>query len=133
MAEDVGADIEASLNLVVSTTKQSGNMKKEPKRVIYDTVSKLRNLFVTLKSKNEIQSSKIRELEAQASKTTDTQDQAGYRGETGGRYSPASRQVATSLVQPQPTGARQITTPGGERKLFSEIVKNSKIQDIRQA
>jgi hypothetical protein len=105
-------------------------MKKELKRVIDETVSKLRNLFVTLKSKNEIQSSKIRELEAQASKTTETQDQAGYRGETGGRYGPASRQVATSLdqpLQPHPTGARQVTTSGGgERKLFSEIVKNNK-------
>jgi pyruvate carboxylase len=70
MADEVEVDIEASLNLVVNTTDRSGNMKTELKQIIYETVSSLRNLFVTLKSKNEIQASKFKELEAQASKST---------------------------------------------------------------
>ena len=128
MADDVVEDIEASLNLVVCTTERSGNMKKELKQIIYETVSTLRNLFVKLKSKNEIQSSKIRELEAQANKTTGIQGRTGYREEAVGGYSPATRQVAPSLdqtLQPQTNGARQITTSGGGgKKFFSEVVKN---------
>jgi hypothetical protein len=100
-------------------------MKKELMQIIYETVSTLRNLFVKLKSENEIQSSKIKELEAQASKTEETQWQAGYTVIAGGRLGPTTRQVATSLdqtLQPQTTGARQRTTSGGgERKLFSDI------------
>ena len=50
MAEDgVTRDIEAALNKIVNTTEQSGNMRKELKKTIYETVSTLRNLFVTLK------------------------------------------------------------------------------------
>ena len=129
MADDVVDDIEASLNLVVSTTERSGNMKKELKQIIYETVSTLRNLFVKLKSKNEIQSSKIRELEAQATKTTTgLQGRTGYREQAVGGYSPATRQVTPSLdqpLQPQTNGARQImSSGGGGKKLFSEAVKN---------
>jgi hypothetical protein len=47
MAEDgVTRDIEVALNKFVNTTEQSGNMQKELK-TIYETVSTLRNLFVT--------------------------------------------------------------------------------------
>jgi hypothetical protein len=54
MAEDgVTRDIEAALNKIVNTTEQSGNMRKELKKTIYETVSTLRNLFVTLKARLE--------------------------------------------------------------------------------
>ena len=46
-------DIEAALNKIVNTTDQSGNMRKELKKTIYETVSTLRNLFVTLKGQLE--------------------------------------------------------------------------------
>ena len=46
-------DIEAALNKIVNTTEQSGNMRKELKKAIYETVSTLRNLFVTLKVQPE--------------------------------------------------------------------------------
>ena len=48
MADDVQDDIENALNQIASTTERSGNMKKELKQTIYQSVSKLRKLFVTL-------------------------------------------------------------------------------------
>jgi hypothetical protein len=51
MADEVEDDIEVSLNLVENTMDRSGNMKKELKQIIYETVSTLRNLFVKLKRK----------------------------------------------------------------------------------
>jgi predicted transcriptional regulator len=48
MADDVQDDIENELNQIASATERSGNMKKELKQTIYQSVSKLRKLFVTL-------------------------------------------------------------------------------------
>jgi len=60
MADDVQDDIENALNQIASTTERSGNMKKELKQTICQTVSKLRKLFVTL---IDIQNSKSRTIE----------------------------------------------------------------------
>jgi hypothetical protein len=46
MAGKVQYGIEDALDLIVSTTERSGNMKKELKQTIYETVSTLRNLFL---------------------------------------------------------------------------------------
>jgi hypothetical protein len=68
MAEELEKGIENALNLVVLTTDRSGNMKKELKQTIYETVSTLRNLFVKLKNNCVVKSSKICELEDEVSK-----------------------------------------------------------------
>ena len=49
MADDVSEGIENALKIIVSTAERSGNMKKELKQTIFETVSTLRNLFVKLK------------------------------------------------------------------------------------
>jgi len=46
MVEVVSQQVENALNLIVCTTEQSGNMKKELKKTILETVSNLRTLFV---------------------------------------------------------------------------------------
>ena len=48
MADDVSESIENALNITVSTAERSGNIKKELKQTIFETVSTLRNLFVKL-------------------------------------------------------------------------------------
>jgi hypothetical protein len=64
MAEDgVTRDIEAALNNIVNTTEQSGNMRKELKKTIYETVRTLRNLFVTLNVQLEERKSEKGSLE----------------------------------------------------------------------
>ena len=47
--EEVARSIENALKLL-STTDQSGNMRKELKKAIYENVSTLRNLFVKMQA-----------------------------------------------------------------------------------
>ena len=54
-------DIEVALNKIVNTTEQSGNMRKELKKTIYETVSTLMNLFVTLKVQLEEGKARMRD------------------------------------------------------------------------
>ena len=58
-------DIEVALNKIVNTTEQSGNMRKELKKTIYETVSTLRKLFVTLKVQLEEGKSENERLESE--------------------------------------------------------------------
>jgi hypothetical protein len=62
MADDVSEGIENALNIIVNTTERSGNMKKELKQTIFETVSTLRNLFVKLKGSIYSKSNAISEL-----------------------------------------------------------------------
>jgi len=57
----VTRDIEVALNKIVNTTEQSGNMRKELKKTIYETVSTLMNLFVTLKVQLEEGKARMRD------------------------------------------------------------------------
>ena len=49
MANEVNQQIEDTLNRIVKLTDQSGNMIKEIKKVIHETVSNVRNLTFILK------------------------------------------------------------------------------------
>jgi len=42
IADDVNEGIENALNIIVSTTGSSGNIKKELKNIIFDTVNNIR-------------------------------------------------------------------------------------------
>ena len=46
MADAVSEDIEAALNKIVKTTDQSGNLRKDLKKTIFETVSNLRNYLL---------------------------------------------------------------------------------------
>jgi regulator of replication initiation timing len=48
MADAVSEDIQAALNKMVTTVDQSANMRKDLKKIIFQTVSNLRNLFTEL-------------------------------------------------------------------------------------
>ena len=50
MADDVCQQIENALNTIVYVTEQSGNLKKDLKHSIHETVSKLKKLVFILKS-----------------------------------------------------------------------------------
>jgi SMC interacting uncharacterized protein involved in chromosome segregation len=68
MADEVCEGIENALNIIVNTTERSGNMKKELKQNIFETVSTLRNLFVKLKGNIDSKSNAISELEVRMTK-----------------------------------------------------------------
>jgi predicted nucleic acid-binding OB-fold protein len=63
MADDVNEAIEAALITISSSVERSGNMKKELKHTIYETVSTLRKLFVQLIDVSESRNKKISKLE----------------------------------------------------------------------
>ena len=71
MAETVEDEIENALNLVVSTTEQSSNMRKTLKEKIYETVSSLRQLFAKIKISSECKRSEIKDLTNKVSKLED--------------------------------------------------------------
>ena len=72
--EEVTRDIEEALNKIVNTTDQSGNMRKELKKTIYETVSTLRNLFVPLRVKLEEGKSEKGRLERELKDTKTSMD-----------------------------------------------------------
>jgi hypothetical protein len=68
MADDVCEGIENALNIIVSTTEQSGNMKMELKQTIFETVSTLRKLIVKLTDSRYSKNIATGKLEARVSK-----------------------------------------------------------------
>jgi len=95
MADDVNEGIEKSLNVIVSTTGSSGNMKKELKTTIFDTVSILRKLFVKLLDTNESNARKITELERQIANTN------AVGGEVTGRTNNYIAEPSSALAERQ--------------------------------
>ena len=71
MDNDVNEGIGNALNVIVFTRGSSGNMKKELKNTIFDTVSTLRKLFTKLTDINESNARKITKLEKQVANTED--------------------------------------------------------------
>ena len=119
-------DIEAALNKIVNTTEQSGNMRKELKKTIYETVSTLRNLFVTLKVQIEEGKTEKGRLERELRDTKITQgerEKDGYKDDT-------ERQPSTSSdrKEERPTPASRQVLPTHKHsstlnnKLYSEVV-----------
>jgi hypothetical protein len=87
MAEIVGGQIENALNLIVSTMEQSGNMKKELKKTIFETVSNLRPLFVKLRVSGDSKTNEISKLTEQVTKLG--QVQRGRDKQTRGHRTPS--------------------------------------------
>jgi hypothetical protein len=63
VAVDVNEDIENALNKIVSTPEQNGNLRRDLKDTIYETVNTLRKLFVMLEDSNDSKTRAISELE----------------------------------------------------------------------
>ena len=152
MADEVEDGIENALNLVVITTERSGNMKKELKQTIYETVSTLRNLFMQLRNKSDLKTAKISALEAEVDKLKTHSQMLTYQaGQVQGEPSVIPRQELLGTrgrgvpsidsiqvpVGPQSPGAtsgipRQELAKqrgwevapyrGGDRKLYSEAL-----------
>ena len=59
MADEANLQLESALNTLFSITDKSGNLRKDLKRNIDDSVSTLRNIFVNLKNSAEERIGKI--------------------------------------------------------------------------
>jgi hypothetical protein len=122
MVDDVNEGIENALNIILTTTGSSGNMKRELKITIFDTVSTLRKLFAKLIDTNESNARKITEFERQVASTN------AVRGEVTGRTNnymaePSSAPARVTQCPPE----KKVTPPGGGKaKLYSEAVEGKK-------
>jgi len=109
--------IENALNLIVSTAERSGNMKKEMKQTIFETVSTLRDLNVQLKTSRDSKSQTIRDLEGRV---------ASMKAEleaTRGTMVKVHRETSSITIQePARVTAKAVAPPGeGWRKIFSVV------------
>jgi len=68
MADVANSQLYSSLNTLLSITEKSGNLRKDLKRDIVDSVSTLRNIFVNLNNSVELQMAKVGLLESEVKK-----------------------------------------------------------------
>jgi len=68
MADDVNSQLESALKTLLNRTEKSGNLRKDLKHDIVDSVSILRNIFVNLMNRGEEQTITIIQLEGELNK-----------------------------------------------------------------
>jgi chromosome segregation ATPase len=118
MADDVSQQIENALNTIVILMDKIGNLKKELKKAIHETVSNLRNQIFILKSnlleKTEENDRTLKEVK----QLKDTLER--WKSTPSARLAAPSVTSNTGLTsRGRPVSARP---SGGKNKLFSEVL-----------
>jgi len=120
MADEDDQRVEDAFETLVSITEKSGNLRKDLRTDILETVSVLRKVFSQLKSELKNTNEECKKLQKEVSNAKESKARGGD--------SRSVRQVAPSLghTQQSPSGgARQVLPPaGGRRKLYADAVKN---------
>jgi hypothetical protein len=118
MADYVSLQIDNALNTIVNTADKSGNLKKELRHDIHETVSKSRKLMFTLKSELLEEKKENQKMKMEVKELKDALDM--------GKLTTSARQVATSVNSNEAPTSSGTVTPAPPRcekkKLFSEIV-----------
>ena len=118
MADDVNEGIENALNVIVSTTGSSENMKKDLKTTIFDITSNLRKLFGKLLDTNENKARKIIELEKQVVNTKEKMEV----GRSRSLYYIAEPASAPQRKKHGQTVSKVEQLSGVRDKFYSEVV-----------
>ena len=132
MADDVSEGIENALNIIGSTEERSGNIKKELKQNIFETVSTLRNLFVKLKDSRDGKPNTIGELEGRVAKMkAELEECRGRNAKVHGSPSLIVNQGPARMIARgvAPSGVREgkLYSVGSEKKLTkSKLTVKSK-------
>jgi len=120
MDDDVNQHVEDAFKTLVSITEKSGNLRKDLKKDILESVRTLRREFSQLIIQLENINKEHKKLREEVKNATEEMARR--------RDSQSVRQVVPSLdhLQQYPQGrARQVLpSEGGTRKLYSEMVKN---------
>jgi len=120
MADDENQRVENAFNTLVSITEKSGNLRKDLKNDILESVRTLRKVFSKMKTQLETNSGENKKLSEKFMKVTEEMVRM--------RDSQPARQVAPSLDHMQQTSrseARQVPpSDGRRRKLFAEVLKD---------
>ena len=121
MADDVKSRLESALKTLLDITEKSGNLRKDLKQDIVDSVSTLRNIFINLRNSGEEKTKKINQLLGDLTKAREelTENRAAN---TQGRSLPSRGDIGQTIAT---LTHRQLTPSGGPRKLYSEVVGES--------
>ena len=120
MADDVNSQLESALETLLNITEKSGNLRKDLKQDIVDSVSILRNIFVNLKKSDE-QNIKINQHEDELNKA-----RAELRNSRVANLPGCALPSRGSIGQPPtPSMHNYLPSIGGAKKLYSEVVNTS--------
>ena len=122
MFDAVSGDIEAVLNKIVTTTDQIGNLRKDLKKTIFETVSNLRNLFNELNGIIDEKTRKIIHNESDIKKVN--VEVAACRREVAKAHAEIS---SVRVEEPPRPDSRHLLPPHDRApKLYSRIVRVQK-------
>jgi hypothetical protein len=120
MADEVDLQLESALSTLLNITERSGNLRKDLKQDIVDSVSILRSIFANLKNSAEEHIAQIAQLESEVNKAKAELHQSRFanlptraqpsRGGTG-------QIPLTSMINQQ-------ASSGGSKKLYSELLSS---------
>jgi len=120
MADEVDLQLESAFSTLLNITETSGNLRKDLKQDIVDSVSILRSIFANLKNSAEEHNVQITQLEREVNKAKAELHQSRFanlparalpsRGGSG-------QTPATSAINQQPSS-------GGGKKLYSEVLSS---------
>ena len=135
MADDVKPRLESALNMLLDITEKSGNLRKDLRQDIFDSVSTIRNIFVHLSNSGEEQTRKIDQLLGELTKAREELQESRITNLPGSTLPSRGGGHATSIAahhQTTPSGRsnklttgptpHQLTQGDGPRKLYSEVV-----------
>jgi regulator of replication initiation timing len=88
MADDISLQIDNALNAIFTVTEKSGNLKKELRYEIHETISHLRKLVATLKNELTVKMDKNNKMSIEVKQFKDALDK---------KSTTPSRLVATSV------------------------------------
>lgn len=118
MADDANQRVEDALEKLVSIIEKSGNLRKDLRQDILESVSAIRKEFSMLKSQIKTEKNEQNKLREEVRNAKD---------EMARRDRLTTRQVAPSLDhthEPTSSGDQLLLPPGGgRRKLYSEVTK----------
>ena len=124
MAEvELSRNIEEALNVIVNTTDKSGNMKKELRKTIYETLSTLRNLFIKMKVTLE-EGTKQKHQTDKENNAMNT-ELAACRRENSNTHAEGKLEPSTDNEREPPRSTnRQVLPPHGHptKPLYSDVL-----------
>jgi len=119
MADEEDQQVENAFDILVSITEKSGNLRKDPKQDILQSVSTLRKEFAKMKTELENKSTENNKLSEEVMKVIEEIERT--------KGSHPARQVAPSLDHRHHTysseGRQMLPSEDRRRKLFSEVLK----------
>ena len=130
MADGVNEQIEDALNTIVKLTDQSGNIKKDLKKSIDITVSKLRNLIFILKAKLIARTSENSLLQKEVTEMKKKELEAHRNPHTTGLLAPSCDSTtgltrAENVTSTPPRDGKKTLRLRFERKKWNAIQLNS--------